>query len=103
MGGGGGNASLSGAVDSSYVDRFGTNKIYVFAGTVTPDDIDGAAAEPVTTLAVNQDANACTFGYAGGALPAGTYTIAFTQDAGADVPGQSDTLSFVGTDRKSVV
>jgi hypothetical protein len=100
--GGGGNASLSGAVDSSYVDRFGTNKIYVFAGNVTPDDIDGSGVEPVTTLAVNQDANACTFGYAGGALAAGTYTIAFTQDAGADAPGQSDNLSFVGTRQVTV-
>jgi hypothetical protein len=92
----GGNASLSGAVDSSYVDRFGTNKVYVFAGNVTPDDIDGAGVEPVTTLAVTQHANACTFGYSGGALAAGTYTLAFTQDAGADAPGRSDSLSFVG-------
>ena len=94
---GGGGGSLSGAVDSSYVDRFGTNKVYVFTGNVTPDDIDGNAVEPVTTLAVNQAANACTFAYSGGGLAAGTYTIAFTQDAGADVPGQSDTLVFVGT------
>jgi hypothetical protein len=94
--------SLSGAVDSSYVDRFGTNKVYVFAGSVTPDDVDGAGVEPVATLAVNQDANACTFRYAGGALAAGTYTIAFTQDAGADSPGRSDTLSFVGTRQVSV-
>jgi hypothetical protein len=100
--GGGGSTSLSGAVDSSYVDRFGTNKIYVFAGNVTPDDIDGAGAEPVTTLAVNQDANACTFGYAGGALTAGTYTIAFTQDAGADAAGRNDSLSFVGTRQVTV-
>jgi hypothetical protein len=100
--GGGGNASLSGAVDSSYVDRFGTNKVYVFAGSVTPDDIDGDAVEPVATFAVNQNGGACTFGYAGGTLAAGTYTIAFTQDAGADVPGQSNTLAFVGTRQVTV-
>jgi hypothetical protein len=100
--GGGGNGSLSGAVDSSYVDRFGTNKIYVFAGAVTPDDIDGNGVEPVTTFAVNQDANACTFQYGGGNLANGTYTIAFTQDAGADAPGQSDNLSFVGTRQVTV-
>jgi hypothetical protein len=93
----GGNVALQGQVDSSYVDIFGDNRVYVFSGNVTPDDVDGDAVDPVLTLAVTQDANACTFHYAGGTLSAGTYTIAFTQDAAADVPGQSNTLVFVGT------
>jgi hypothetical protein len=92
-----GNAALQGQVDSSYVDIFGDNRIYVFSGNVTPDDVDGDAIDPVLTLPVTQDANACTFRYAGGSLAAGTYTIAFTQDAAADQPGQSNTLVFVGT------
>ncbi len=91
-----GNAGLFGGVDSSFVDRFGDNRIYVFNGNVTPDDIDGDAVEPITTLPVVQDANACTFGFAGLGLAAGTYTIAFTQDAAADLAGQSDNLVFVG-------
>ncbi len=98
----GGSASLQGSVDSSYVDRFGDNRIYVFAGSATPDDFDGDAGDPVTTVAVTQDANACTFNYGGGNLAAGTYTIAFTQDAAADVPGQDNTLVFVGTRQVTV-
>ncbi len=97
--GGSGSASLLGSVDSSYIDRYlgNTNKVYVFQGNVTPDDIDGDAVDPIATLAVNQDANACTFGYAGNTLAAGTYTVAFTNDASADAPGQSNNLVFVGT------
>jgi hypothetical protein len=94
----GGNASLQGTVDSSYIDRFGDNRIYVFSGTgATPDDFDGDSGDPIATIAVQQDANACTFRYAGGNLVAGSYTIAFTQDAAADVPGVGNTLAFVGT------
>ncbi len=93
----GSSASLFGSVDSNYVDRFATNRVYVFSGTVTPDDIDGNAVDPVVTIPVNQDANACTFGYAGSGLAAGTYTIAFTNDAAADAPGVSNNLVFVGT------
>ena len=93
----GGSASLQGSVDSSYVDRFGDNRIYVFSGSnVTPDDYDGDAGDPVATVQVNQDENACTFGFAGGNLAAGNYTIAFTQDAASDVPGAANTLVFVG-------
>ncbi len=98
----GSSAALSGAVDSSYIDRFGDNRIYVFAGNVTPDDIDGSGVEPLTTIPVAQDANACSFGYARNGLGAGTYTIAFTQDAGQDVPGSSQNLVFVGTRQVTV-
>jgi hypothetical protein len=99
----GGSESLRGSVDSSYVDRFGDNRIYVYSGTVTtPDDYDGDAGDPVASIAVNQDANACTFRYGGGNLANGTYTIAFTQDAGADIPTQSDNLVFVGTRQVTV-
>ncbi len=93
----GGSESVSGSVDSSYVDRFGDNRVYVFSGNVTPDDDDGDAGDPLTTIPVTQNANACSFRYGGGNLAAGTYTIAFTQDAAVDVPDQANTLVFVGT------
>ncbi len=93
----GGPGSLSGSVDSSWVDRDGDNRVYIFAGNVTPDDDDGDAGDPVSTAAVVQDANACTFAYAASGLPAGQYTVAFTADAASDVPNQNNTLAFAGT------
>lgn len=94
----GGSAGLDGQVDSSFVDIFGGNAVYVFSGNVTPDDIDGDSGDPVLTLPVTQDDNACTFHYATESdLDAGLYTIAFTQDAARDRAGENDDLAFVGT------
>ena len=94
---GGGAAGLGGAVDSSLVRSTGTNRVYVFSGAVTPDDQDGAGVEPLVTIPVTQDANACTFAYRDAALPQGSYTIAFTADAALDDPTRNDSLTFVGT------
>jgi len=99
---GGGNAVLSGAVDSSYVARFGDNRVYLFAGSVTPDDLDGDSGDPVATIPVVQDANACSFSYSIASLAPGTYTIAFTRDAASDQPGVDNTLAFVGTRQVTV-
>lgn len=97
-----GSATLSGSVDSSYVNHTGGNRVYVFSGTVTPHDSQGAPGDPVTTLPVMQDVNACTFSYSGAGLAPGTYTIAFTHDAANDRPTQVDALSFVGTRQVTV-
>lgn len=98
----GGSATLQGQVDSSFVDIFGDNRVYVFSGNVTPDDMDGDADDPVLTLPATQDDNACAFHYAGGALAAGTYTIAFTREAADDRPDENDSLVFVGTRTVSI-
>src|SRR5262249_35454994 len=52
---------------------------------------------PLTTATVTQDNNACTFGYQVSGLAAGTYTVAFTNQAASDNPGTNDTINFVGT------
>jgi hypothetical protein len=93
----GGTASLAGSVDSVYINRAGDNRVYVFAGTVTPRDIQGTAGDPLATLPVTQDSNACTFSYSAATLSPGTYTIAFTHDAANDQPTQANSLTFVGT------
>ncbi|HEV8106585.1 MAG TPA: hypothetical protein VGP97_03615, partial [Burkholderiales bacterium] len=69
---------MSGAVDSSLRDRHqeSANLVYAFAGFNT------TSGSPVATTAVIQDAGACTFRYALAGLPAGSYTIALTSDAG---------------------
>jgi hypothetical protein len=91
----GGGTSLSGSVDSSLINRNGVNAVYVYSGTVVPDDI-GSATPPLTTAPVTQDNNACTFGYQLAGLADGTYTVAFTNQAANDAPG-NDAITFLGT------
>jgi hypothetical protein len=93
----GGAISLSGNVDSSLINRSGVNAVYIYNGTVTPDDIGGTGAQPVTTAPVTQDNGVCTFGYRLGGLAAGTYTAAFTNQAANDNPGANDAIVFLGT------
>jgi hypothetical protein len=96
----GGGTSLSGSVDSSLINRNGLNAVYVYSGTVAPDDI-GSPTPPLTTQPVTQDNNACTFSYQLTGLTAGTYTVAFTNQAGNDTPA-NEAIAFVGTAQVSV-
>lgn len=92
----GSSGTITGAVDSSRINRKGTNKVYLFSGTVAPDDYDGSG-DPVASALVTQDENACTFSYSFTGIVPGTYTIAFTNQAASDVMGQDNVLTFVGT------
>lgn len=96
----GGGISLSGSVDSSLINRNGTNAVYVYSGSVVPDDI-GSATPPLATAPVMQDNNACTFSYQLAGLAAGTYTVAFTNQAANDTPG-NDAITFLGTAQVAV-
>jgi hypothetical protein len=94
----GGGASIVGSVDSSLVDPTGTPRVYVYAGSnVTPRDYTGAAGDPVQSIPVVQDDNACTFSFSSAALAPGSYTVAFTAQAQNDRLTASDPLTFVGT------
>ena len=89
--------TITGSVDSSRINRNGVNKVYLYAGTVTPDDYDGDSGDPMASATVVQDENACGFSYSFTNVVAGNYTIGFTNQAGNDRLGQDDTLSFIGT------
>jgi len=89
-----GDGPLYGAVDSSLVDRFRTNSLYVFAGTVTPDDRDGVAPDPVSVVAVKEADDGCSWSYDSASLDPGQYTIALTSDTDSDDPGADDNLTF---------
>lgn len=89
--------TITGSVDSSRINRNGVNKVYLYAGTVTPDDYDGDSGDPMASATVAQDENACGFSYSFTNVVPGNYTIAFTNQAGNDGLGQNDTLSFIGT------
>ena len=73
--------------------------VYVYPGAgIVPDDDDGTAPDPLTTALltpVTQD-GATTFRYTAAFLPAGTYTVAFSCQAGDDVPMANDAIGFVG-------
>ena len=75
---GGGAAGVSGAVDSSLLNRHqeSANLVYAFSG------FNITTGSPVATAAVAQDAGACTFRYDLAGLPNGSYTIALTSDGG---------------------
>jgi hypothetical protein len=62
------------------------NEVYVFAGAgVTPDDVDGVDPEPVTTARVMLNQDSGKYEYALPFMAPGTYTVAFTCQAGDDV------------------
>jgi len=97
-----GSSGILGGVDSSLIDRYGQNRVYLYTGSATPDDFDGDDGDPIMSAIVQQDDGACTFGFDFGALSDGDYTLAFTNDAAGDDPQQNDSISFYGTTNVSV-
>lgn len=70
--------------------------VYVYEGAnITPDDvnINGNDVEPIATARVYWESG--NNNYTVAFLQAGTYTAAFTCDAGRDDPAAEDSLSFV--------
>jgi hypothetical protein len=68
--------------------------VYLYSGNgVTPDDVDGAEAEPYATTRVRVSGTAAS-SYALGLLKAGQYTLALTCRGNEDERGVSDDLGF---------
>ena len=96
--------SISGSVAASVATADGCdieggtanvgNVVYVFAGTVTPDDVDNFAPEPVTSARASMNMETGDFDYVAAFLPAGSYTIAFTCQGEFDQPTTDDVLAF---------
>ncbi len=62
------------------------NEVYVFAGAgVTPDDVDDVDPEPVTTARVMLNEDSGNYEYSLPFMAPGTYTVAFTCQAGDDI------------------
>ena len=71
---------------------------YVFAGDVTPSDVDISDpnhVNPVSTALVGLNSTSGLYNFTAGFLPAGDYTVAFTCSASQDVANQSNNLSFL--------
>lgn len=95
--------SLSGQVDSHFIDRNDINAMYLFRGTVTPDDIDGDNGDPIAVAHVTQNPGACSWSYNFSNLDPGDYTLAFTNTASVDNTTTNDVLSFVKTTNFTIV
>lgn len=98
--------TLSGSVSSELIlqecgeEALSYGAVYVFEGdSVEPMDVQGAETDPTASALVSFDVD--HYGYEVGFLPAGSYTVAYTCDAGMDDPEAVDDLNFVGT--KSIV
>lgn len=94
--------SIAGSIDATLVSEqcadatLDDGAVYVYSGTdATTADVQGAATDPLVTALVSFSEG--NYQYEAGFLPEGSYTIAYTCDAGSDDPEQENTLSFVGT------
>ena len=95
--------AIAGTVDAALVPGGCTPAVYVFGGSgVTPDDIDGTPADPLTTAAVKLDSSSGMYKYKAAFLEAASYTVAYTCQAALDDPAVNDALSFSGTATVSV-
>jgi len=80
--------AIGGTVDTALITAAGCtadpnsgdgNVVYVFSGSgITPDDIDGAAPEPLATADVRLSSESGNYEYRAAFLPVGFYTVAFT-------------------------
>ena len=70
------------------------NVVYVFAGNVTPDDVNGISPEPLTSARAVLNADTGNYDYTAAFLPAGSYTVAFTCQAERDQPTVDDAIDF---------
>jgi hypothetical protein len=97
--------SLLVGTNCSDQDPLTGNAVYVFAGeNITPDDIDGIEAEPVTTALVNFNDHSGSYSYEVGFLSAGDYTLALSCSADLDdVESNDNTVLFETQDNVSVL
>lgn len=68
------------------------NVVYVFEGSVTPDDVDGTG-DPIATVAATPNATG-DYVYRT-LLEPGTYTVVFSCEAGNDDPETEDDITFL--------
>jgi hypothetical protein len=74
------------------------NAVYLYQGNrVTPGDLGGAGAEPVSSALVSLNNATGNFEYSFGFVPFGKYTAAFTCTADLDNQSTDDNISFSRT------
>lgn len=92
--------------DSGTVPTDCKPKVYVYEGSVTPDDVEDSTTanpdvDPLTVLGVEFPAGSATGNYRAAFLPAGNYTAAFT--CGNDDPAADDVLTYTPSGGAAIV
>ncbi len=83
---------VAGQVSAALADAVGCSAaVYVYGGDVTPDDVGGSGAQPLSSALVRRNA-AGDHVYRVAFLPAGSYTVAFTCKAAEDDPSRNDDI-----------
>jgi hypothetical protein len=86
------DAAVNNCASDDNVDLDVGNVVYVFAGTVTPDDVDGID-DPVATIEATRN-TAGDYVYRTLVDP-GSYTVVFTCEGGNDDPENADDIAFL--------
>jgi hypothetical protein len=86
------DAALNNCAADDNVNLDEGNIVYVFAGAITPDDVDGTE-DPVATVAATRTSLG-DYVYRTLVNP-GTYTVAFTCEGGNDDPELDDNITFL--------
>ncbi|MBT8132254.1 MAG: DUF4382 domain-containing protein [Gammaproteobacteria bacterium] len=94
--------TVQGTVDSQLVTDSNCNgapAVYIYTGTVTPDDYDGDAGDPLTSAMVTLNDDGVSYGYTAGFLAEGSYTAAYTCDVDdTEVDEDTTIVSFQPAD-----
>lgn len=96
--------AIAGTVQGELVVEGCAPAVYVFSGAdATPDDVDTADGEPISSAMPELNTATGDYDYTVGFLGEGDYTASFTCDAAADNPDTDDTLAFAHTQNATVV
>lgn len=92
--------------DSGTVPADCKPKVYVYEGSVTPDDVEESTSaspdvDPLTVVGVDFPAGSAIGNYRAAFLPAGNYTAAFT--CGNDDPAADDVLTYTASGGPALV
>jgi len=92
------SGSITGTVANTLVTSGCSPSIYVYSGNVTPTDVNIYApvgsVQPISSALVGVNSTTAIYNFTVGWLPAGTYTLAFTCEAGQDNPTMTDNILF---------
>jgi hypothetical protein len=95
--------SIAGTVQGGLVGEGCAPAVYVFSGAdATPDDVDTADGEPITSAMPELNAQTGDYDYTVGFLSEGEYTVSFTCDADDDNPETDEALVFAHTQDATV-